>query len=513
MIAAIAAVLAAGLAVAGLFLPVHSLVNTQDDGERTFGYDFTWWGYDDTSEGDDAGVFEVGPTQGGWVLIAAAAVLVLAALFVFLAGRSVRPGVRTAGRSLLSAGVGVLVGASVLQLVSSLADLGSWSDRPLRPGEAIKFTIELGLYLPLGAVVLGLVAVVLAHRARPVRREPATPPMGFRMRQYGPGPMTGQQPALAGPGQSSGRFAPVPPGQSSGRFAPVPVTSTSDSTADAEQDPEITQRTTVHVGPTDAAAGQQAPAPQSPVQAALTAQPGQDGPTPTEPATANQPTSPVAAGLELAGPPATEPAVPTGATLAPPDQPAATTTAAPADTPSTAAKTPTAAPEAPAGATLAPRPDAPTTPAEPTEPATPKAAETTPAEPSGATLAPSGQSSPGPAEPPSQTDATPAAPTPAESTPETAPPSHTGQEPAKSESREPDAQTSLDAAPTPPIPIPPAATEPAPPSQPGTAPTAPSTPVADGPPSTPEPAPLAPLNLPPAPPAPELRGEDDKKQN
>jgi len=118
----------------------------------------------------------------GLALVLVATLLVLGAVFAFVASRTRTSGPTAGGRSLISAGVGVLTGVMLLQLMSVLEQASTFNDRELDAGESLDFKPGLGLILPLGALGLGLVAVVLAHvgqRPRLARVEPNTPRMGF----------------------------------------------------------------------------------------------------------------------------------------------------------------------------------------------------------------------------------------------------------------------------------------------------------------------------------------------
>src|ERR1044072_8765050 len=106
----------------------------------------------------------------------------------------------TAARLFLALGVGSLAGTVLLQLSYTLDDMSVWNDVPLEAGESVRFTTGWGLWLPIAALVFGVVAVVLADRggpsggpALPARVEPSTPRMGFPMPS---GPPTGTQPPV-----------------------------------------------------------------------------------------------------------------------------------------------------------------------------------------------------------------------------------------------------------------------------------------------------------------------------
>lgn len=363
LVAGICAVLAAGLAIGGLFVPIHTVINTFEEGQPAFGYDNTWWGLQDGSEFESV---RESTTLSGLTIVAAALLLLIGAVFAFAAGRSLRPGVRTAARSLVSAGTALLLGVVALQLTLSLDDLAAWNENELGPGERIDFMVKLGLWLPAAGVLVGIAAVVMAHQGQRVpRREPATPPMGFHRPPYGPGPAAGRPPLQAG--QSSGRFAPVPapaPGRSEAPASRVDE-STSDGPAEHDPDSDITQRTSVP-GAVPASAAADAswsaaatppgpPAPVTPPAAVAAPEPADQDQRPAPPATDDAPPSSVAAALAPADEPTQDPAEPTGTPAAP--------TGAPADPPVPAADG--SADGAPSTPVPADRPAAPSTPEPP----------------------------------------------------------------------------------------------------------------------------------------------------
>lgn len=181
MLAGILALVAAGVVVGASFAPITSLRNSFESDGAPFVDDSktTWWGtsYDGSTDPIDAQSSLVGLS-----LVLVAALLVLGAVFAFVASRTRMSGPTSGGRSLISAGVGVLTGVLVLQVMEVVEQASRFNDRDLEPGESLDYTPGLGLILPLCALGLGLVAVVLAHvgqRARAARVEPNTPRMGF----------------------------------------------------------------------------------------------------------------------------------------------------------------------------------------------------------------------------------------------------------------------------------------------------------------------------------------------
>jgi len=249
LLAAIAALIAAGLTVGGLFGPVTTYRSEESfDGDSyVVGWTENWWGFGDEGSTDPIGDQTV---LGGLVLVLAAVLLVAGAVFL-LVSRSRGRGASAAGRGLTVAGVGVLSGAVLLELISSLAELSDRNEEELSAGETLEFSLGIGLFLPLGAVVFGIAAAVLAHlRQSPGRVEPVTPPMGFRQ-PYGTGPQPGVAPQQG--------YAQQPHGQVPADERPTTVDAPgSESPAGAGQEADVTQQVTVHENPTPGAGyGQQ----------------------------------------------------------------------------------------------------------------------------------------------------------------------------------------------------------------------------------------------------------------
>jgi hypothetical protein len=206
MLAGILALVTAGLAVGGSFAPITTFRNTFEGGGDTTvtASDSGWWGFADAGSSSP---FESRSLLFGLTLVLVAALLVLGAVFAFVASRTRTPGPTAGGRSLISAGVGVLAGVMLLESLQVLDSASSYNDRDLEAGESLEFSPGLGLVLPLSALGLGVIAVVLAHvgqRQRQFRQEPSTPRMGFPAPYgYQPGApaAVGAQPQVAPPAE------------------------------------------------------------------------------------------------------------------------------------------------------------------------------------------------------------------------------------------------------------------------------------------------------------------------
>lgn len=181
MLAGILALVTAGLAVGGSFAPITSYRNTYEgSGDTTVtANDVGWWGLHDAGSSSP---FETENLLFGLALVLVAVLLVLGAVFAFVASRTRVAGATTGGRSLITAGVGVLAGVMLLESLQVMENASNYNSRELEPGESLEFSVGLGFVLPLCAVALGVIAVVLAHVGqgqRAFRVEPNTPRMGF----------------------------------------------------------------------------------------------------------------------------------------------------------------------------------------------------------------------------------------------------------------------------------------------------------------------------------------------
>jgi hypothetical protein len=224
LLAGLAGLVAAAFAIGGSFAPVHEATVTADGSTDTTVT--SWW-----SLGRPGDLPDLGSPAG--------VVLVLATLLLGAGGVLAFTRLTTVARLVLALGVGVLGGAVVLQSMNTVTDMASWDEVALEPGQSIEFGPGWGMWLPVGGLVVGVVALVLAYRVSGVRVEPSTPRMGFPM-PYGP--MTGAQPVIVAP-VPAGAGDPTPAvGAAPAGAVPVSTVTTS-STSD--EDPETTLRTTV----------------------------------------------------------------------------------------------------------------------------------------------------------------------------------------------------------------------------------------------------------------------------
>jgi hypothetical protein len=355
LLAGVLALVTAGLAVGGSFAPITSLRNSfESDGDPFVDASkSTWWG---TSYDGSSDPFDDQTTLIGLTLVLVAALLVLGAVFAFVASRTRTPGPTSGGRSLISAGVGVLAGVMLLQVLDVVEQVSRFNDRDLQPGESLDYKPGLGLILPLCGLGLGLVAVVLAHvgqRPRAARVEPNTPRMGF------------QAPYGYKPGM------PVPP------QAP-----TADTSSPAPED-EFDDAADTQVVSNATATGTEPAAAADPSTPATGTEPPVP-PTATEqatPATGSEPEAPKAVSEPAAG---AEPKPPVAAT---PESPAAVAPPAPAA--SVAAPAPATSGHGAPKSDPTPEAPAPAADATPTGDTAPAAAAPTTASTDGASATPS----------------------------------------------------------------------------------------------------------------------------
>jgi len=282
LLAGILSLVVAGLLVGGSFGTISTFrqlvpLGGPDAEKAVFAGERTWWSFSDagSTNPNTESTF-----LGGLVLVLAAALLLLGAVYAFVASRTCTPGAVAASRSLIVAGAAVLIGGVLIVLFDVLDAMDNFNRRELAEGESVDFHAEIGLYLPLGAILLGIVAVVLAHvgqRPHAVRVEPNTPRMGF------PAPY-GQRP-YGQPGP-----APVAPSERPTEVElPQPATSPSaDSSVDDPDGAEETQVvsnatvTQTDTPPSVAAAlsGEPSAAPPAPVSPPAPVAPADPEPTP-----------------------------------------------------------------------------------------------------------------------------------------------------------------------------------------------------------------------------------------
>jgi hypothetical protein len=140
------------------------------------------------------------------LLEVAAGLLVLAAVLALAAFANRRAGLVTGARLTGALGTGLLAGVIGTRLLDAQQVTQQVAAETVRDGDSISFTTQLGLWLPVGAAGLALLAtlaLLLRGRATAARLEPATPPMGVRLpygtaphQQYQAQPGTGPQPVV-----------------------------------------------------------------------------------------------------------------------------------------------------------------------------------------------------------------------------------------------------------------------------------------------------------------------------
>jgi len=184
IVAGLSGLAAAGLALGGSFAPIYEV--DREVGDLVI----EWWGTGPSAD-----------TVAGLALVLATLLLVSGSALAF--ARMV-----TGARLLLTLGLGSLTGTVLLALLNTLEALERWNGEFLGPGESMTFTTSTGLWLPLAGVVVGVVAVVFAHRPQ-VRVEPMTPRIGFPM-PYPRGVASGQM-RPPGPPPVPGATAPSTP--------------------------------------------------------------------------------------------------------------------------------------------------------------------------------------------------------------------------------------------------------------------------------------------------------------
>src|SRR5689334_11453158 len=162
LLAMVAFLASAGLAVWGTFEKVSTYTSDRrgTDGPAShYSASITWWDYQQTGESlarrHAFPPFGVIPALAAGLLVIGA-VLVLTAV---ASGRGLGP--LNAGRFAATLGVGVLAGTAALRLMDTLDNLAELNTQELQPGESFSFEVGLGLYLPGGAVLVGLLGLLL----------------------------------------------------------------------------------------------------------------------------------------------------------------------------------------------------------------------------------------------------------------------------------------------------------------------------------------------------------------
>ena len=192
LLATFAFLIAAGATIWGTFETIQSYRHTYAEpvnGAREYRYSMTWWTLDET--GPSAALPRSFFPPYGVLPAVAGGLLVLAAILALTAFAGRRAGLVTGVRVATAAGVGLLAGLAAIRLLDALQTLDQVNGENLDPGESTDFHIGLGIYLPGGAAVLGIVGLAITlHRGRTARVEPDTPRMGIPMpyqpQQYQP---------------------------------------------------------------------------------------------------------------------------------------------------------------------------------------------------------------------------------------------------------------------------------------------------------------------------------------
>lgn len=136
----------------------------------------TWWEYTGSSTARDWF------PPYGLIPAIGAGLLVIAAILALTAFAGRRSGLISAIRVSASIGVGLVAGVVSLRLLDALSVLDQVNKHDLSPGETEEFQIQLGIYLPAGAVAAGIIGLLLTlFRGRAGRVEPETPRIGFPM--------------------------------------------------------------------------------------------------------------------------------------------------------------------------------------------------------------------------------------------------------------------------------------------------------------------------------------------
>ncbi len=99
------------------------------------------------------------PPYGG-LLAAAAGLLVVAAVLAFTGDRVI-----AAARITSALGIGLLAGAVGIRLMDGLQGVSQTNDRAVAEGHVVEFVIGLGIWLPAGAALIGLLGLVLLRAA------------------------------------------------------------------------------------------------------------------------------------------------------------------------------------------------------------------------------------------------------------------------------------------------------------------------------------------------------------
>lgn len=146
-------VIAVGLTAWGALEKIQTFRHELPNEAGEYSYTLTWWAIHESGVG--AGRVSAYPPYG--VLLAVAGGLLLIA--AVLAGS----GLGTWTRICAALGVGLLAGAVSVRLMDALQGISQINAQEVVAGESAEFTVGLGIYLPAGAVIMGLIGVFLTH--------------------------------------------------------------------------------------------------------------------------------------------------------------------------------------------------------------------------------------------------------------------------------------------------------------------------------------------------------------
>jgi hypothetical protein len=131
-------------------------------GTSVYSVTVTWW----ELRIEGAAVERTPYPPYGVLLAAAAGLLVVAAILAFTGDRVI-----TAARITSALGIGLLAGAVGVRLMDGLQGVSQTNDRAVGEGHAVEFVIGLGIWLPAGAALTGLIGLT-ALRATKRRNAP-----------------------------------------------------------------------------------------------------------------------------------------------------------------------------------------------------------------------------------------------------------------------------------------------------------------------------------------------------
>ncbi|HET9140157.1 hypothetical protein [Actinophytocola sp.] len=199
IIAAVLFLLATGATVWGLLEDVQTY--NEQIGSGSFGVHETWWYDEQTTDRGSIDRSTRDSHLNGLPVVAAAALLLVGAVLALSAAGTRRAGLVSAARTTSALGIGLLFGAVLIQLLDGLDLLEAVNDRELDEDQSVTFQLGLGIWLPGGAAVVALIALLLTLTGRRMtasRVEPETPRFGVPAPYGAPPPgyqQHGQYPA------------------------------------------------------------------------------------------------------------------------------------------------------------------------------------------------------------------------------------------------------------------------------------------------------------------------------